>query len=70
MADTLREIATPDAYKVLEKRRLTGKLGPEPLDSTNRRLYALASYTVGRERFMADRTLAVDSDQAQLRGVR
>jgi len=48
-----RTFATDTAQQVFEARRLRGELGPQALDSVNRRLYPLSHYASARE-FIAD----------------
>lgn len=66
MADSLHFIASDLSQQVLELRRLRGELGPQALDSQNRRLYAVPCAVVQREGFIADREVAIDHAQGRL----
>ena len=50
--DTSRLIASDLSQRVLELRRFRGELGPQALDSQNRRLYPLPCVFVQREAFV------------------
>jgi hypothetical protein len=65
MSESLRAIASDLSYRVLERRRLLGELGPCTLDSQNRRLHNIPCAVVQREAFAADREAVRDSFQGE-----
>jgi hypothetical protein len=58
-------VASDTSQQVLELRRLRGELGPQTLDSQNRRLYGIPSVVVQREAYAADRQAIPDSFQGE-----
>jgi hypothetical protein len=58
-------VASDQSQQVLELRRLRGELGPQQLDSVNRRLHGIPSQVVVREAFIADKDATPDSFQGE-----
>ena len=58
-------VASDLSYLVLEKRRRERELATPPLDSVNRRLYAIPCAIVQREAFIASRESVEDAFQGE-----
>ena len=57
-----RPIGSDCSYEIVQRRRLSGELGAQSLDSQNRRLYPIPCAIVQREGFIASREVGVSPE--------